>query len=145
MRTFDRYFIHFFTISMFIFCTFMVLVVVDNTIKLNPVLLWIGFFCVLIFTIPMTIFFNSQAKVTQISIAKQMDGDTLNKLNSLILNKLNRKIKVTDGNQTTYQMSGKYNQWLTSPVKTIEDKEYITIILPKAYEEIIVKEFVKYK
>lgn len=145
MRTFDRYFIHFFTISMFIFCTFMVLVVVDNTIKLNPVLVLIGFFCVLIFTIPMTIFFNNQAKVTQISIAKQMDGDTLNKLNSLILNKLNRKIKVTDGNQTTYQMSGKYNQWLTNPVKTIEDKEYITIILPKAYEEIIVKEFVKYK
>lgn len=145
MSTFNRYFIHFFTISTTICIIIIFLAFIDSEIALNPLLILSGVLCIIVFTIPMTLFFNNQAQVIQINIENKQEGSTLIQLEDLIKAKFKRTIKISKDDEVIYRMEGRYNQWLTNPVRVIPNKEKITIILPKAYKQEIISRFIEYK
>lgn len=145
MSTFNRYFIHFFTISTTICIIIIFLAFIDSEIALNPLLILSGVLCIIVFTIPMTLFFNNQAQVIQINIENKQEGSTLIQLEDLIKTKFKRTIKISKDDEVIYRMEGRYNQWLTNPVRVIPNKEKITIILPKVYKQEIISRFIEYK
>lgn len=118
---------------------------IDSEIALNPLLILSGVLCIIVFTIPMTLFFNNQAQVIQINIENKQEGSTLIQLEDLIKAKFKRTIKISKDDEVIYRMEGRYNQWLTNPVRVIPNKEKITIILPKAYKQEIISRFIEYK
>ena len=142
MNTFNRYLTHFFGISMIIYCMMLILMGIDDGIKVASWMVWGGFFLVLFYVIPMTLFFYNQAKSVQVSIINQKENNTIVQLENIITHKFERPVKEVKGNEMIYKRKGKYAQWLTNPVKVIPYGERIILILPKGYKQEIVSRYI---
>ncbi len=144
MSTFNRYFIHFFCISFFVFFILNIILYFEKNALNTPIFLLISFFSVLIFSIPMSIYFSRCAKNKTINLKINNEDDLEAKLEEKIQKKFKREVLVLNHNVKEYRMKNKYHAWLTNSIKISNEKDCVVLSIPTIYAEEIENEFFRF-
>ena len=135
MRTFERYFIHFFSISIILLLIYLILLKVDKSELLTPIFVLTMFGCTILFSVPMTFIFSNIAKTKTIEIKSENVFEDEKNIHNLITTRLKRDCVYQDSTKRIYKMKNKYNAWLTNPIIVVQKENELIVVLPKTYLE----------
>lgn len=137
MNTFERYFIHFFIICSVIGGILISLLALDDSDLISPVSLIIALTCILIYSIPMAIFYSSKSKLVTVQmIVGQGDVKLIEeRIASLLKDKYKRTNIKEFEEKKVFQSKEKYKSWLMNEAYIEYDNEALIACIPKQYLE----------
>lgn len=134
MKTFTRYFLHFFLIVFTIFFILFILTMFDEKINLNLTAIILYILTMFVYILPMSLFYGHNAELIRLKITNDEDGTNKELINTFIIQEAKRTEKQEQGNGIVYYMKNSYYKWLTNPISVHEEKDNLIIDLPQIYK-----------
>lgn len=139
MNTFCRYFLHFALIPSIIFIVMGILSIFDSSVKINGSVVLLFIAAILVFSLPMTIFYMKYAVDNEtLSINSDNPEYLLQTLDTTITTKFNKADKTCKTNTNEeevylYKDKNPYAKWLTNYISVTVKNNQVVVEGPKVY------------
>lgn len=129
---FKKYFVHFTAVLIVIFSVFALLCINDTTMPIMVPLITFPI-SILVYAIPMAFLFSKKAKLVDLKL--NINENTMDRIDEIIINKMKRKKKAVVDGKTIYSMENIYFRWLTNAVEVRTYNDHILVRIPEQYKD----------